>query len=75
MNYLDKKQFVELMPTNCYCKIKNFIDLFTCLLTVFKCDNIEPDNAGLAEKIMIYSLMWGICGTMDSDQRKRVSSE
>jgi len=56
--------------------MKNFIDLFNCLLEKYKLDNqaIDGENSPLAEKIFIFCLFWAICGTLDNEQRKKVSS-
>jgi len=35
---------------------------------------VEADTAPLAEKIFIYCLCWGICGTFDTEQRKKMSA-
>jgi len=41
------------VETNEYCKIKNFIDLYNCMLELYKCEQVESDNAQLAEKIFL----------------------
>jgi len=29
----------------------------------------------LAEKLFIYALIWGICGTLDTESRKKMSAQ
>jgi len=56
--------------------LKNFIDLFNCLLEKYKLDNIaiDSENTSLADKIFIFCLFWAVCGTLDNEQRKKVST-
>jgi hypothetical protein len=44
------------------------------MLELFKCEQVEADNAQVAEKIFIYCLLWGVCGCLDTEQRKKISA-
>lgn len=61
------------VPTNEYCKLKSFIDLFNRMLRAFKVDNLDAEHAKLVEMIFVYCLCWGICGTFTIEDRKVIS--
>lgn len=44
------------------------------MLELYKCEQVESDNAVLAEKIFIYALCWAVCGTLNTEDRKKISS-
>lgn len=63
------------VPTNEYCKLKAFIDIFNRMLRAFKADNLDAEHAQLVEKIFVFCLCWGVCGTLDVENRKLISKD
>jgi len=43
------------------------------MIELFKLEPVEQDNSLLAEKVFIYCLLWGVCGTFDTENRKKIS--
>lgn len=71
---MDTENINGCVPTNEYCKVKNFMELYNRMLELFKCEQVESDTAQLAERIFLYCLCWGVCGTLNPEDRKKMSN-
>jgi dynein heavy chain len=73
--FLFEQRIEGTVPTNEYCKLKAFIDLFNRMLRAFKVDNLDAEHAKMVEQIFVYCLCWGICGTFGIEDRKIISRD